>query len=420
MVDSIRQHEPQTLRGVGLRIPHSPFRTPHSRAGISLLEVLVSMGILTIGLLSIASLLPLGSYQAQKALTEDAKAAIGQNAYREFRTRGMANPYTWMAEAGVKVLRWNSNTNRDEPYDNRFNPGVIIDPWGYAALSGEGYDARVFPMELGASGNTGGGPVLRRITVQSVWPDLSGTGIQMDQAAFRVYEELARNVFVSHDDTIWDKSSNPDGPAISRWETDNPNSPGVYFRREYAGNYSWLATMVPRYPPYGPAATLLNALPTDWRVSIAVFHRRNPKLVLRDDGLYYERQVKLKGNDPSDFASFGLGGGELQIDDTKQPDFRPGEWVLVSGWYDPSGQGQRNAAGTNTMFLWYRVVAADKSDDGNNQTYPTVTLAGPDWAWDLRNPAQCPCRPSHITIIEGCVGVFEKTVRLEGPSMYAQ
>ena len=112
---------------------------------------------------------------------------------------------------------------------------------------------------------------------------------------------------------------------------------------------------------------------------------------------------------------FGLGGGELFIDDSKNPEFRVGEWVIVSGWYG----NQRNAGGTNAVFHWYRVVAADKSDDNNAQTYPSVTLAGPDWAWSLQNPNQCPCRPSHISIIDGCVGVFEKTVRLEGPSMYS-
>ncbi len=329
---------------------------------------------------------------------------MGQNAFREFRTRGMANPYTWVY-SNVPVLRRNTNTNKDEPYDYAFNPGVVIDPWGYAAISSTGSQAGTFPTENGGSGTPGGGPSLPRVTLQSVWPD--GNNLSVN-------EELARSVFVAHDDTIWDRSPDPDGPAMSRWEYNDPNTRGLLLRREYSGNYSWLVTMTPRYPPYGPNATLPRELPADWRVSLAIFHRRNPKVIQRDDGLYVERQVKVKGDDPSDFAGFGLGGGELLIDDTKRPEFRAGEWVLVSGWYDASGQARKNGAGTNTMFLWYRVVAADKSDDGNSQTYPTVTLAGPDWAWDARI-----CKPSHITIIDGCVGVFEKTVRLEGPSMYS-
>jgi hypothetical protein len=404
------------------RIPNSEFRTPHSRRAISLLEVLVSMGILTIGLLSIASLLPLGLFQTQKAITEDAKAIIGHNAYREFRTRGMANPYTWINN-NVGVLQRNPATNRDEPYEARFNPGVAIDPWGIAMMASaspsiSGSD--VFPLNRSDMGGQNEGPSLRRVTIRSVWPDHSGTNTQMN---LQVNEELARNVFVSHDDTIWEKSNNPDGPAISRWETDVPSNPGVYFRREYAGNYSWLATMVPRYPPYGGAATLRRPLPAEWRVSIAIFHRRNPRVLFRDDGLSPERQIKVKNDDPpSDLVAFGLGGGQLLIDDPRPAEFKVGEWVLVSGWYDPSGNAQRNTMGTNACFLWYRVVSFDRSNDNNTQTYPTVTLAGPDWAWMLGSAAtnnRSPCIPSHITILDGCVGVFEKTIHLEGPSMYA-
>ena len=85
-------------------IPHSSLRTPHSnglsaphsRSGISLLEVLISIFILSVGMLSIASLLPVGGYQAQKATIEDRKSVIGQNAFHEFRTRGMANAENWL------------------------------------------------------------------------------------------------------------------------------------------------------------------------------------------------------------------------------------------------------------------------------------------------------------------------------------
>ncbi len=60
------------------------------RRGISLLEVLISIGIMAVGLISVMSLLPVGGIQAQKADIEQRKAETGLNIVREFKTRGMA------------------------------------------------------------------------------------------------------------------------------------------------------------------------------------------------------------------------------------------------------------------------------------------------------------------------------------------
>src|SRR5690349_15601710 len=47
--------------------PDSRLLTPAARTGISLMEVLVSIGIVAIGLVSVLSLLPVGGYQAARA-----------------------------------------------------------------------------------------------------------------------------------------------------------------------------------------------------------------------------------------------------------------------------------------------------------------------------------------------------------------
>ncbi|HTQ38488.1 MAG TPA: prepilin-type N-terminal cleavage/methylation domain-containing protein, partial [Pirellulales bacterium] len=59
------------------------------RRGISLLEVLISIGVMAVGMLSIAALIPVGGVQVNKANIEERKATLGQNAYRDFQIRGL-------------------------------------------------------------------------------------------------------------------------------------------------------------------------------------------------------------------------------------------------------------------------------------------------------------------------------------------
>src|SRR3954447_25537920 len=75
--------------------PKSEIRNPKLRAGLSLTEVLISMGILTVGLLSVASIFPVGSFYMQKAEISDKASAIAQSVMNEIMARGMLNPRSW-------------------------------------------------------------------------------------------------------------------------------------------------------------------------------------------------------------------------------------------------------------------------------------------------------------------------------------
>src|SRR6478609_5521815 len=84
----------------GLRIadfpsPQSPAPSPRLRRGLSLTEVLIAMGILTLGLLGVASVFPVGSYYMQKAEVSDKGSAIAQSVFSEIMARGRLNPRAW-------------------------------------------------------------------------------------------------------------------------------------------------------------------------------------------------------------------------------------------------------------------------------------------------------------------------------------
>jgi type II secretory pathway pseudopilin PulG len=88
-------------------------RTP-SRHGITLMEVLIAIGILSIGLTSVAALLPAGGSQARKAIISDRAANLAENALADAITIGLARPLSLTGTA----------------------PRVVFDPAGSLSLAG--------------------------------------------------------------------------------------------------------------------------------------------------------------------------------------------------------------------------------------------------------------------------------------------
>ena len=75
-------------------LPHSAFPLPPSRfrLGISLTEVLIAMGIMTVGLLGVASVFPVGSWYMQKAEVADNASAVAQSVMNDLMTSGKLDP----------------------------------------------------------------------------------------------------------------------------------------------------------------------------------------------------------------------------------------------------------------------------------------------------------------------------------------
>lgn len=158
----------------------SPAVLSHRR-GISLLEVLISIGILSIGLASVLALLPAGGSQARKAMIEDRKSALGSAALSECHTRGFLNPLYWNGASA---------------------PPVMIDPLGQAA---------------GVTVSPAGMPVVGIAGVTS--------GVMAEQI-FSGGDDLA--VRIPEDDTL---------PPVVMAQNNA--------RRLSEGAFSWLATITP-------------------------------------------------------------------------------------------------------------------------------------------------------------------------------
>src|SRR4051794_13027454 len=118
--------------------PKSETRNPKSkRSALSLTEVLIAMGILTLGLLGVASVFPVGSFYMQKAETSDRASAIAQSVMNDLMARGMLNPRSWyvmVPNPATKVAgAWNSTFPADGKY-TQLTPvsGTFTRPFGAA------------------------------------------------------------------------------------------------------------------------------------------------------------------------------------------------------------------------------------------------------------------------------------------------
>jgi hypothetical protein len=278
---------------------------------------------------------------------------------------------------------------------------VAIDPLGFTAPATAGTNAaKQFPRPTATAPTA---PAMLRVGLKFV------TGPNAAAA-----HQVAQQIFMSHDDTVFEENPiDPDAPAVSKWEVDGSGQP---VRRQFTGDYSWLATLTPAYFDLTPKAPWV--WPAEYHLSLVIFHKRNFTALANEQGVAYERHVEVRrqgvsGGSDADLAGFGLGGGELLLAGSEaETAVKQGNWVMVCGYYG-------NESLNLPVLRWYRVatVGAFENDLGARP----VTLAGPDWigVTNQQDPSQWSCKPSHLAIFEGCVGVFEKTVHLEGPSVWS-
>ena len=325
-------------------------RRQRTRGGVSLMEVLISVFVLSVGLLGMAALIPVGRLAMVETGKHDRSGSAGRAIMRSVQVRRMLDYTTW--QPGVP----NPNTNTTLP-------PFAIDPLGVA-------------RGLGNAPLGGAGSPIARLTLGWI-----GTNV-----------DLARQVCCCREDFDFrvpeDRLFRPEVPFQN-----NLLVPGAS-EIIPTGNFSWLLTVCP-----SPAEA---AVPIHWKsqytVSVAICYKRNfdvnpPRESTPGVFDYRPGEVAVEAQF-IDAAGGGIaiGGGSVQL--SKRVYIRENEWVLLYDASSPVGHPLKQCK-------WYRVVAA-----GENPTN-LLTLAGPDW-----NAALCP-RPLCV-IIDSVIGVYTTSVELDG------
>jgi hypothetical protein len=349
------------------------------KRGISLLEVLFSIFVLSVGLLGLAAMVPVGKHQVTEASHADRGTAIGQAAFRDMKIRDMLDPVSAFVIDPLAVTRNVAQSTPDSEY------GVF--PHGPANFPAPA--APAFPKPA-------------RINAADV-----GFAVPYSQP-------MADRIFRCVDDLQFEFPED----ETRRPVLVNPNGTPTHMS---AGDYSWMAMLTPQR-----TTGELNT----FKATVVVFYRRD--LVVDTSDINTPASERIVYCDLVNGGVGGSSGGDVQLRvvnttaTAQQADkilkVRPNHWIMVSNQHAGTG---------DTTHNWYRVVSTSELQSTASPWVIDVTLAGPDLPatrkdgtvttvlmrdidGDSANGYTC-----HATICDGVIGVFEKAVKLDEPSAWS-
>lgn len=337
------------------------------RRGVTLLEVMFAILVISVGLLGSVAVLTVASTVAKRGRVNDAVASLGPAAVHDFDARGLRSTSQW--------VKWNTATGAWGQYTPGFGESVCIDPRFVAANTATPSPASVFPY-VPAVGNQ---VRMSRLTLNN------GLGGPLSQL-------LADERFTFSDDLTVLRSEEDRSFAPSQLYVNLPATGGIG-RRETDGQYSWLATVSPRIDRYSLSFN------NEYVLSVVIFNQR----VGFDMAAGTERVYGVT------FPGAGITGGEVLLTGTTEPKVKSGDWIVLAGRsavhvIDPGPPPMLSLP--VPVFQWYRVLDAEAESNpvaGGFERY--VTLMGRDFSPDTTD--------HQAFAVEGVAGVYEKTVRLE-------
>jgi type II secretory pathway pseudopilin PulG len=159
-----------------MQVPNVPVKM-HFRRGITLMEVLISIGIIAIGLTSVMSLIPAGKSEAGKAVVYDRASTMAMNGLADAITFGLTRPDSIIATSStVATIVFDANAS------------LITAPATVAAVATAGsLKSSGVLSALPPTDNTPVGPVIQKLFLQGrddVIYNRPGTGDELPTNSF--------------------------------------------------------------------------------------------------------------------------------------------------------------------------------------------------------------------------------------------
>jgi hypothetical protein len=430
--------------GVSAPQPPAPSLQPR---GISLTEVLIAMGIMTVGLLGVASVFPVGTWYMEKAKVADQGSAIAQSVMSDIVARGLLNPGAWLVVTPAPLSAVVTSPNyrymtkdgkytsvrapvpgtftrpyaetlaeglKQNPTDpvllsKQFGNAIVIDPMFSTAAANNSATAignlnaaayafpacayAAFPWSGSYYGTRAWDPWRASGGTEKTWPIRRATFQQSN--GWPLDRSMAESLCRGSDDLAYDFPQRADRPAMQNWDTAASTSGQIPLARKWTGDYSWIASVVPTTNA-GRDGMARNPEGFSYNVSVVVFYKRGmpstPPTVNSEmiDASSYERAVGAK------ILSTGTNGGEVLLTQlyagnspvdslTASPfdNLKAGQWIMLCGPHP-------NSSATEPRFVlnWYQVLSIDKVGAGVQNFNPSrqrvVAVRGPEWPWQPR------------------------------------
>jgi hypothetical protein len=383
------------------------------RRGVTLIELMFAIGIMLVGLLGVAALIPLAGYEIGRGLTADRMSVTGRNAVQEFDIRNMRRVDMYVNPDGT---RFNPKLQSMHlfPAPQR-TLAFCIDPGYLHFHAGSTPPANRTPLLFPSWGPLTNSPLKEARMHRIALRNQPGGAI--------MHRLLAERLFVARDDLAVDR------PADSTLPPAQVYGAGTT-RRQYNGSFSWFATLVPEL--HQPQGKFFD----QYLLSIVVLESRD---LLYDTGLattsrplpISERVIEI------DLLGGGIGGGEARLrTNGVSPvpiDVRSGDWIMLSAKAIVSppidvaiariNNNDPPNLDTRDFFRWYQVLNSelDPRRLDNGDWIRRISLEGPDWnrrEWQDTTLPVALRMPTRAVVVRDAVGVFEKTIRLENTSLW--
>jgi hypothetical protein len=418
-----------------------------------LLEVLAAMLVLTVGILAMARLIPVGVYELSEANKLDQASTLGRASFRDLEVRGLLNPNEWFDPAlgqlidqttGLQAISYNwLPTSRPNPWavagnSLPFPSAVVIDPLMVSSPDGLAAPTKVqtFPYNISPGGGSdtlnASAPWIPRVNVMV--PNGVGAFVPM---AF----QQADRVFRSSDERSYtDPATVAAAGNMRPTMVYNYDSSANRVQSSTLGNDSWFITVFPsaaeaKYAASNFTASTPVSTARQYKVSVVVCNKRDFTLPLGATGTNSPPPGERMLTVTTQAGSVGGGDVVLTAPSNALPDWinvRPGQWILLTCYVGPAvipPAGQLFAD-------WYRIVSV--GDVAGSPATRFVTLQGADWPLTqvyTKIVSGVPVPTTLLTeinavggtaplvfatVVEGVTGVYQKTITLDGNSSWAQ
>ena len=375
----------------------APISGRSTRFGMTLVEIMAAILVLSIGLVGVLSAIPFGGLRMSQMQEADNSSALGRNASRTMKANGWANPANWWYENGDPTAV-NANSVFDNGDLNLTFP-FFIDPIS---------KTRNAPEFFATTPSGGFDSFFTRVAPTVAHPTFGRAAIQPRhiERAFYLQDDLVYGYASDEDEAFYRPRVETTDGLLGDVGDPDATAP-------FSGRYTWLATVAPRNASgdfYDCPKDALVAADYD----VVVFENRVPgdekAFAARLEGSGYQGgAVTLDLTSGVDVDNNGLDALDVerlieQLETTR--------YVFLTGREDIPTNGNFRA-----FARWYKIAnyGVSETDAAGIPTELRLTLVGPNtptcWTptFDAAGNQVADGQPITATIFPGAIGVYSGT-----------